>query len=131
MNRLFVLALLICTAHAADSKHAPLPQKLVTAKTAYIQNDSGEQGFADNVFTQLEEWGRWRVVTSRAEADVVVALDHKNGLKNNFYLRVIDRESGDELWLAKKDVALRIWGQLTRKLMADLRKRLPPDPPGK
>lgn len=111
---------------AADAKHAPLPEKLVAAHTAFIQNESGEVGFADAVFAQLQEWGRWRVVTNRADADVVISLDHKDVFIHNFFsLTVSDRQSGDLLWVRKKDVAIRIWGNLTKKLMADLRKRLP------
>jgi hypothetical protein len=113
------------TSVADEGKHAPLPQKLVAAKTAFIQNDSGEQGFSDAVFLQLQEWGRWRVVANRTDADVVIALDHKDGLHNYFYLRVLDRESGDMLWTARKDAAIRIWGRVARMLMSNLRKQLP------
>jgi len=121
-----VLLLLSLPAFAAD--HAPIPEKLVSAKTVFIQNDSGEQGFSDAVFTQLQEWGRWQVVANRAEADVVITLDHKDGLHNYFYLRVLDRESGEQLWTAKKDAAIRVWGRVARILMSNLRKQLPPNP---
>jgi hypothetical protein len=134
MNYRLALALLVCAAvssAADDGKHAPLPQKLAVAKTVFIQNDSGEQGFSDAVFMQLQEWGRWRVVANRADADVVIALDHKDNFVNNFfYLRITDRESGEALWTAKKDAAIRVWGRVARIriLISDLRKRLPPSP---
>jgi len=56
----------------------------------------------------------------------VISLDHRDVFIHNFFsLSVLDRQSGDLLWIRKKDVALRIWGNLTKKLLADLRKRLP------
>ena len=134
MKYRLALAVLVCAAllsFADDGGHAPLPQKLVAAKTVFLQNDSGEQGFSDAVFMQLKEWGRWRVVANRTEADVVITLDHKDNFSNNvFYLRVLDRESGEALWTAKKDAAIRIWNRVARILMADLRKRLPPSHTG-
>ena len=108
-----------------DGKYAPLPDRIVTARTAFLQTDTGEQKFADNMFRQLEEWGRWRVVTSRSEADLVLSLDHKDKLHNNFYLRVIDRESGETLWTAKKDVQIGTLRGVAKALLSDLRKRLP------
>ena len=130
-NRIILTALLCACVRALAADHAPLPEQLIAARTAFIDNKSGEPAFADNIYQQLKEWGRWRVVTSRIDADVLVVLDHKERFKNKFYFSVVDRESGEVLWAKQKDVALRIWGQLSRKLMQDLRKRLPPDAPGK
>jgi hypothetical protein len=121
-----VVATLSMYGWSQDGKYAPLPDKLVAARTAFIQNDTGEQKFSDNIFKQLEQWGRWRVVTNRADADLVLSLDHKDRFKNNFYLRVLDRESGETLWTAKKDVAIGGWGGVAKALLSDLRKRLPP-----
>lgn len=131
MNHGAALALIVCSGvsgFAQDGKHAPLPAKLVSARTVFLQNETGEQGFTDAVFMQLQEWGRWRVVTNRANADVVIALDHKDRFHNDFFVRVLDRDSGEVLWTAKKDAAIRIWSRVARILMSDLRKRLPPSP---
>ena len=118
----------VCTAvlgFSQGGKYAPLPQKITVARTAFIQNDSGEQGFADNVFRRLQEWGRWRIVTKREDADIVISLDHTDRLHNYFFLRVLDRESGETLWTARKDMAIRKWDRVARKLLEDLIKRLP------
>jgi hypothetical protein len=64
-------------------------------------------------------------VKSRSDADLVLSLQHKQGFKNNFYLVVIDRESGETLRAIEKDVAIGGWGGLAKALMSDLRKRLP------
>ena len=126
---LFVITLAGLFTTSAQEKYAPLPAKLVAAKTAYLENDTGEHKFSDHVFGQLQQWGRWRIVTNRSEADVVVSLDHKDRFKNNFYLRVLDRESGEALWTAKKDVGIGGWTGTAKALLSDLRKRLPPTPP--
>jgi hypothetical protein len=62
---------------ASEEKYAPLPDKVVQAKTVFLQNDSGEERFGDNVFQELQQWGRWRILTNRSEADIVIALDRK------------------------------------------------------
>lgn len=130
MNCGLIVAVLVCACSlgfAQDEKYAPLPEKIVAARTVFLQNDSGEQGFADAVFRQLNNWGRWRIVTTRSEADIVLSLDHKDYfISNNFFIRILDRESGEVLWTAKKDVAIRIWGNLVKKLLSDIEKRLPP-----
>jgi hypothetical protein len=113
---------------SADEKYAPLPEKIVAAKTVYLQNDSGEPKFSDNVFRQLDKWGRWRVVQNRSEADIIVVLDHKDRFKNNFYLWIRDPDSGETLWMAKRDVAIGSWGGVAKALVSDLQHRLPPRP---
>ena len=70
--------------------------------------------------------GRWRIVTNRSDADLVLSLDHRDRFHNNFYLRILDRESGETLWTAKKDVAIGGWGGVSKALVSDLRKRLLP-----
>jgi hypothetical protein len=128
MNHSLALSMLVCAGicTAEDAKHAPLPEKIVAAKTAFLQNDTGEQKLADNVFRQLQQWGRWRILTSRADADIVLSLDHKERFHNDFYLRVLDRESGELLWTAKKDVAIGTFNGIAKALLSELRKRLPP-----
>jgi len=108
-----------------DRTYAPLPPKLIAAKTVFLQNDSGEQKFADHLYRQIHEWGRWRVVADKADADVIVKLDHKDTfVRNDFSLIVIDRQSGDALWTAKKDVGIGRWSAVAKALLSDLRKRL-------
>ena len=124
-----ILVLWAFVAVAAQEKYAPLPDKLVAARTVFLENDTGEHKFSDHIFEQLQQWGRWRIVTNRGEADVVISLDHKDRFHNDFYLRVLDRESGETLWTAKKDVAIGGWTGTAKALLSDLRKRLPPTPP--
>lgn len=127
MKYRFAFIVLLCTlGAAADDRRAPLPEKIVAAKTVFIQNESGEIKFSDNIRKQLEDWGRWQIVKSKAEADLVLSLQHQQRFHNNFLLVVLDRQSGETLWTVKKDVAIGGYAGVARILMADLRKRLPP-----
>jgi hypothetical protein len=116
---------------AQDAKYATLPDKIVTARTVYLENDGRQQKFTDKMYEKLKEWGRWRIVTNRAEADIVISLDHRDRLHNYFFMRVLDRESGDLLWTAKRDVQIGTLGGTAKALLADLEKRMPQRVEGK
>jgi hypothetical protein len=126
-----MMAFSLLPATAADEKYAPLPDKIVQAKTAFLQNDSGEEKFGDNVFQELQQWGRWRIVTNRSEADIVVVLDRKpidtkDRWRNNWYLRILDPASSEVLWTVKRTMHMMRMGNVVALLVSDLKKRLPP-----
>src|SRR5690349_6854766 len=59
----------------ADEKvYAPLPDKVVSAKTVFFRNDSGTARFGDDVYRNLKAWNRWEVVTDREKADLILVL---------------------------------------------------------
>lgn len=76
LKQCFALLLLVTSsaaAHGAKKKqveHAPLPAKVVAAKTVYILNESNQPGIADKAYTQLKQWGKYQVVDSKEKADV-------------------------------------------------------------
>ena len=74
--RFFALALLLAAipSFAKKSEYAPLPAKILAAKTVYIENDSGYAYIADTVYTQLKKWGRYQVVDSKESVDLVFQL---------------------------------------------------------
>jgi hypothetical protein len=55
-------------------EHAPLPAKVLTAKTVFIQNDSSYADLADKAYTQLKAWGRFQVVDAKEKADLILVL---------------------------------------------------------
>jgi hypothetical protein len=125
-----VLAFALLLGAASDEKYAPLPDKIVQAKTVFLQNDSGEEKFGDNVFQELQKWGRWRILTNRSEADIVIVLDRKpidtkDRWRNNWYLRILDPASGEVLWIVKRSVRMMRMGDVAVTLVSDLKKRLP------
>lgn len=58
-------------------KYAPLPQKLVTARTVFLDNQTGFANVGDKAYQELEKWGRFRVVDSPKKADVVFLISQR------------------------------------------------------
>jgi uridine phosphorylase len=126
MNYGIAVALMLCSfGAAAQDKNAPFPEKIVTARTVFLQNETGQTKFTDNIRRQIEDWNRWHVVQNKAEADLVLSLQHKQGFHNYFYIVVLDRASGEILWEVKKDVAIGGYGGIATALLKELRKHLP------
>lgn len=55
-------------------EHAPLPVKVLAAKTVYIENQTGQPDIADKAYTQLRRWGRYDIVDSKEKADLVIVF---------------------------------------------------------
>jgi len=58
----------------AKTKHAPLPQQVLQAKTVYIDNQSGLAYIGDRAYDEVSKWGRFKIVNSAKDADVVFLL---------------------------------------------------------
>lgn len=78
-SRSFLAAALILTVapilpakNKQSLEHAPLPAKVLTAKTIFIQNETNQPEIADKAYTQLKSWGRYQVVDSKEKADLVL-----------------------------------------------------------
>jgi hypothetical protein len=56
------------------TKHVPLPDQILQAKTAYIDNRSGFASLGDKAYDELSKWGRFKIVKSAKEADLVFLL---------------------------------------------------------
>jgi hypothetical protein len=60
--------LLVCLNVFADNdKYAPLPDKIVTAKTVFLTNETGKARFGDAQYEQLNGCGevRWKATNER------------------------------------------------------------------
>lgn len=55
-------------------QHAPLPAKVLAAKTIYLQNESGRADIADHAYTELKTWGRYQIVDAKEKADLILVL---------------------------------------------------------
>ena len=64
--------LLLCalTAVGENKIYAPLPDKIVAAKTVFFINESGTARFGDDLYRQITSWNRWEVVGDREKADL-------------------------------------------------------------
>ena len=58
----------------AKTKHAPLPQQILQAKTVYIDNQSGLAYIGDRAYDEVSKWGRFKIVNPAKDADVVFLL---------------------------------------------------------
>ena len=56
------------------TQHAPLPAKVMKATTVYIQNQTNDPAIADRAYTQLKNWGRFQIVDSEQNADVLLVF---------------------------------------------------------
>lgn len=65
--------LLLCSLIAVAEKkiYAPLPDKVVAAKTIFFINESETARFGDDLYRQIKSWNRWEVVGDRGKADLV------------------------------------------------------------
>jgi len=129
-------------------KHLHLPPRLLTAKLVYFENQTGFAAVGGDAVRELEKWGRFQVVRSRDQAELVFALsseDESRSLANpadrrfgpdlsfhfryrpaNAYLTVDDAITGERLWTGSH-----VWGGLLtgfnsagRRLVNRLRKQI-------
>jgi len=117
---------------SAGEKYAPLPDEIVKAEAVFLQNDSGQQNLTDEMYRALKAWGRWRVVTNRADAELVFSIDRKpldssDRFRNNFYLHVLNARTGESLLTLKRNKVLGRTGDVVKQLVTDLKDRLPQD----
>ncbi len=77
-NTFFGLALALSffarPSSAKEKQHLPLPTKVLSAKSVFIDNQSGMASLGDKAFDQLKKWGRFQVVSDRKEADLILLL---------------------------------------------------------
>lgn len=149
--------LVLCSMSLAKDKgHLPLAPKILSAKTVYIDNQSGQASLGDRAFQQITKWGRWKVISDRQSADLILLLSaHQynrgsvtsttgrvddNGNINTTgntstmsvgytYITVVDPQTGDNLWSESKR-----WGNLytgfhsaTKGIIDELMKRIAED----
>lgn len=55
-------------------QHAPLSVNVIAAKSIFIENSSGQAAIADRVYGDLKAWGKYQVVTSRREAELILVV---------------------------------------------------------
>jgi hypothetical protein len=132
---------------SAHTRHAPLSPKLLEAKTACIDNRTGEAQIADRAYDELQKWGRFQVVPAGQRCDVVFLFTtqsyvtgayHRGSYDDDSYrgtstvtrrtvtfLNVVDPQDGTLLWSNSKGSGNLYTGfrSATRGLIKDLRKR--------
>ena len=74
MNAFQVITVLLWASVSFAGSHAPLPPTLMSAKTLYIENNSGQAKLADRCYDELSKWGRFRIVSDPQQADVIFQI---------------------------------------------------------
>ena len=77
LKLLALAALLILQAQAVagqagQDKYAPLPEKVVNAKTVFYTNDTTSRRFGDDFYQELKKWNHWQVVADKKAALVLL-----------------------------------------------------------
>jgi outer membrane protein assembly factor BamB len=134
-----LLGLVLCSAatDAEQKAYAPLPDKVVAAKTVMLVNESGTARFGDDLYRQIKAWNRWQVVTDRAKADLVLVLSPSDSVPvvassgsatasgqavygtgitaagnmqtQHWHLYVMDAKTGENLWRADASMGGKLW----------------------
>ncbi len=71
---LAILLLIVSPIVLAKTRHAPLPDLVLQAKTVYIVNLAGDAAFRDKAYDEITKWGRYKVVSKREDADLIFVL---------------------------------------------------------
>jgi hypothetical protein len=136
----FLLTLSTASLLGKEKSHVPLPAQVITAKTVYIDNQSEEAGVGETARDELRKWGRFKLVSDRAEADLIFVFStsaytsyatssppYSTEVEANYtYLTIIDGKSGQHLWNASQKGG-NVYGgyqSATRGLINDLKKRV-------
>jgi hypothetical protein len=70
----FLLTLSTASLFGKEKNHVPLPAQVITAKTVYIDNQSEEADVGEKARDELRKWGRFQIVSDRAEADLILVF---------------------------------------------------------
>jgi hypothetical protein len=66
--------LALCAASSSLHAQAPVPERLLDARTAFLVNEAGDLKRFDSFADELRKWGRFELVDRRDKADVVMTL---------------------------------------------------------
>jgi len=107
-----------------SNEKTPLPDKIVTAKTVFLMNETGQPPLGDAVYRQIKTWNRWEIATDRAQADLLLMVSNKG---KTYFLNVSDPRTGEELWTVRATMQVKLWrswNAIAKSLVSDIRKRL-------
>ena len=71
-------ALLSSGVTAQENKFAPLPERVTSAKSVAIVNDTAISRFGDGLYEEVHRWNHWQVVAEKSKADVILVLSQRD-----------------------------------------------------
>ena len=127
-------------------KHPAISAKILAAKSVYFDNQTGDSAVGRQALRELNLWGRFQVV-GRAQAQLLLVLSTEEFNDDDFpsdrggfdpntlhlprkplnaFLTVIERTSGDRLWIDSRPWGGLLTGEKSagRRLIARFRKRV-------
>jgi hypothetical protein len=60
-----------------DVPAAPLPSGVVNAKTVFLTNGGGSNLAYDSFYSEMKDWGKYKIVGSPDEADLIMELAYR------------------------------------------------------
>jgi hypothetical protein len=99
---------------------APIPARVMQAKTVFVENQSGYDRARDEFADELGKWNRLHIVYNKAGADLVVILTALNSRRTT-QIAFVDPTTGDKIWNNSM-----MWSDrgAVRDLLGDLRQRI-------
>jgi hypothetical protein len=99
---------------------APIPEKVVQAKTVFVENQSGYDRARDEFADELGKWNRLQIVYNKAGADLVVILTALNS-ERTIQMAFVDPTTDGKIWTNSM-----AWSDrgAVRDLLDDLKKRI-------
>ena len=128
----FLVAVALCFPALAASKVTPLSDQVISAKSIYLVNQTGNQAVLDTANDEFTKWGRFKMAKAKDDADLIVVFSHNNGLDKWGNVGVTKMEvfvkgNNEAAFAATSALKLITVSQRpTKACVADLRKRLEP-----
>lgn len=69
-----LLAALTTPTSATNKKILAISPKIVSAKTIYFENQTGNSAVGDKALAELRKWGRFQIVNNAESADLAIIL---------------------------------------------------------
>ena len=122
ISLVFLVAALVLAIQvpAKQQMLAPIPAKVMQAKTVFVENQSGYDRARDEFAAELGRWNRLHIVYSKTGADLLAILTIQNGYRTT-QIAFVDPATGDRIWANSM-----AWSDrgAVRDLLGDLKQRI-------
>ena len=130
IRHMVITLMLVCLPAWASSKKAPLPESLVTAKSIYLVNKTGNQQVLDTAYDQFSKWGRFTIAKSKDAADIIAVFTHESGLDEGTtvgftQMAIFVKDSEEPAYEITEHYKSKLFGQSsTKSCVNEFKKRL-------
>ena len=135
IGALLIATLLVASASAQRSRKdvppAPLPSAIVNAKNIFLTNGGGSDLAYDTFYSEMKKWGKYTIVGSPGEADLIVELAYRvehggtrvcsstnsyDGTTQVHSAQIVDPQLGLTIYDAKSKTSL--WSTIDHRRLA-------------